>query len=71
MGVFILNVHLLQPQDKNTGVVSHFLLLEIFPTQGSNLGLLYCRQTLYQLSHLGNPIEGTSVNYSQHNENKT
>ena len=24
---------------------------EIFPTQGSNLGLLHCRQTLYHLSH--------------------
>ena len=58
-------------QDKNTGVVCHFLLPEIFPTQGSNLGLLYFRQTLYQLSHLGNPIEGASVNYSQDSENKT
>ena len=27
----------------------------IFPTQGSNPGLLYCRQTLYQLSHKGSP----------------
>ena len=25
------------------------------PTQGSNLGLLYCRQTLYHLSHQGRP----------------
>ena len=25
----------------------------IFPTQGSNLGLLHCRQTLYRLSHQG------------------
>ena len=25
----------------------------IFPTQGSNLGLLHCRQTLYPLSHQG------------------
>ena len=29
----------------------------IFPTQGSNLGLLHCRQTLYHLSHQGNPIQ--------------
>ena len=29
------------------------LLQEIFPTQGSNLGLLHCRQTLYHLSHQG------------------
>ena len=31
----------------------HFLLQGIFPTQGSNLGLLPCRRTLYQLSHQG------------------
>ena len=36
---------------KNTGVGCHFLLQEIFPTQGSNLGLPYCRQILYHLSH--------------------
>ena len=36
---------------KNTGVGCHFLLQGIFPTQGSNLGLLHCRQTLYCLSH--------------------
>jgi len=27
----------------------------IFPTQGSNPGLLHCRQILYHLSHLGSP----------------
>ena len=27
----------------------------IFPTQGSNLGLLHCRQILYHLSHQGSP----------------
>ena len=32
------------------------LLQGIFPTQGSNPGLLHCRQTLYQLSHQGSPI---------------
>ena len=45
---------LLHPWDspgRNTGVGCHFLLQEIFPTQGSNLGLPYCRQTLYHLSH--------------------
>ena len=31
---------------KNTGVGCHFLLQEIFPTQGLNPGLLNCRQTL-------------------------
>ena len=33
----------------------YFLLQEIFPTQGSNLGLPYCRQTLYHLSRQGGP----------------
>ena len=37
---------------KNTGVVCHFLLQGIFPTQGSNLGLLHYRQILYHLSHV-------------------
>ena len=32
---------------KNTGVGCHFLLQDIFPTQGSKLGLPHCRQTLY------------------------
>ena len=31
---------------KNTGVDCHFLLQGIFPTQGSNPGLLHCRQML-------------------------
>ena len=45
---------LLHPWDspgKNTGVGYHFLLQGIFPTQGSNPGLLHYRQTLYPLSH--------------------
>ena len=29
----------------------HALLHRIFPTQGSNTGLLYCRHILYYLSH--------------------
>ena len=45
---------------KNTGVVwsgyCYFLLQGIFPTQGSNLGLLHCRQILYQLSYEGSPF---------------
>ena len=41
--------------NKNTEVGCHFLLQGIFPTQGSNLGLLHCGQILYQLSHLGSP----------------
>ena len=36
---------------QNTGVGNLSLLQEIFPTQGSNRGLLHCRQILYQLSH--------------------
>ena len=40
---------------QNTGVGSHSLLQGIFPTQGSNPGLLHCRWILYQLSHQGSP----------------
>ena len=36
---------------QNTGVDCPFLLQEIFPTQGSNLGLPHWRQILYCLSH--------------------
>ena len=36
---------------QNTGVGSLFLLQGIFPTQGSNPCLPYCRWILYQLSH--------------------
>ena len=32
---------------KNAGVGCHFLLQGIFPSQGSNPGLLRCRQILY------------------------
>ena len=39
----------------NTGVGSLSLLQGIFPTQGSNPGLLHCGQILYQLSHKGSP----------------
>ena len=33
----------------------HFLLQGILPTQGSNSGLLHCRQILYHLNYLGSP----------------
>ena len=33
------------------------LLQEIFLTQGSNLDLLHCTQTVYHLSHQGSPNE--------------
>ena len=42
--------------DKNTVVGCHFLLQGIFPTQGSNPGLLRCRRILYQRSYEGSPI---------------
>ena len=42
---------------KNTGVGCHSLLQGIFPTQGSNLGFLHCRQTLYCLSHRESPSD--------------
>ena len=38
---------------KITEVVCHALLQRIFPTQGSNPGLLHCRQILYHLSYQG------------------
>ena len=38
---------------KNTGVGCHFLLQGIFLTQESNLGLLHCKQIVYQLSYEG------------------
>ena len=40
---------------QNTGVGSLSLLQGIFPTQGSNPGLLHCRWILYQLSHKRSP----------------
>ena len=41
-----------QGKPKDTGVGSPSLLQWIFPTQGSNQGLLHCRRILYQLSYL-------------------
>ena len=40
---------------KDTGVGCHTLLQGIFPTQGSNPGLPYCRQILYRLNYQGSP----------------
>ena len=45
-----LSIGILQ---QGTGVGGHALLQGIFPTQGSNPGLLHCRQILYHLSHQG------------------
>ena len=38
---------------QNTAVGSLSLLQGIFPTQGSNPGLLHCKRILYQLNHQG------------------
>ena len=43
-------------QANSPGVDCHFLLQGIFSTQGLNLGLPHCRQTLYHLSHQGSLI---------------
>ena len=40
---------------KHTGVGCHALLQGIFPTQGSNPGLLHCRRIIYQMSHQESP----------------
>ena len=50
------HVQLYSPWDssgQNAGVGCLSLLQGIFPTQGSNPGLLHCRWILYQLSHEG------------------
>ena len=49
---------------QNTGVGSLSLLQGIFPTQGSNPGLLHCRHILYQLSHKGSPSNSGELIYS-------
>ena len=51
---------------QNTGVGSLSLLQGIFPTQGSNPGLLHCRRILYQLNHQGSPgiLEGIVYAFS-------
>ena len=42
--------------DYYTGVGCHFLLQEIFPTEGSNPSVPHWRQTLYRLSHQGSTL---------------
>ena len=46
---------ILQARILGTEMGSLSLLQGIFPTQGSNPGLLHCRRILYQLSHQGSP----------------
>ena len=50
---------------KNTGVGCHALLQGIFPTQGSNMGVLHGRQILYHLSHRGRPLRADGTNISE------
>ena len=54
---------------KNTGVGCHFLLQEIFPTEGVNPGLPHCKQTLYRLSHQGS-FYSQEILKSQNNSGK-
>ena len=51
----------------STGVGCHALLQGIFPTQGSNPGLLHCRWILYHLSHQGSPriLEWVAYSFSR------
>ena len=50
---------------KTAGVGRHFLLQGIFPTQGSNPGLLHCRQNLYRLGYKGSPLSDTETQPSK------
>ena len=50
---------------------SHSLLQGIFLTQGSNLGLPHCRQTLYHLSHEGSPGSCFRCQEQSSEQNKT
>ena len=55
------------PEENRVGILlghglgCHALLQGIFPTQGSNPGLLHCRQILYCLSYLGSSNRKHSV----------
>ena len=44
----------------------HSLLQGLFLTQGSNIGLLYCGQNLYCLSHQGSPKILTNISLKIH-----
>ena len=57
---------------KNTGVSCHAHLQGIFPTQGSNPGLLHHRLILYCLSHQGSPNRSnTDHKFILENSNNT
>ena len=55
--------------DKSTGVCCHFLLQGTFPTQGLNLGLLHCRQILYQLSYYKVPYSFPDASFFSTKQN--
>ena len=64
MKVFQLCLTLCDPMDHTVHGILQARILDwvafpfsrgIFPTQGSNSGLLFCGQILYQLSHQGSP----------------
>ena len=46
-------------------VSSGSLFQGIFPTQGSNSGLLYCRKILYQMSHQGRILGWVAYPFSR------
>ena len=50
-----------------TGMGSHSLLQEIFPTQGSNLGLLNYRKFLYYLSYQRSLNSAWTDSFNPHN----
>ena len=52
---------------KNAGVGCHALLQGLFPTSGSNPGLLHCRWILYHLSHQESPriLEWVAMPFSR------
>ena len=56
-------IQFMESPGQNTGVGSLSLLQGIFPTQGSNPGLLHCRLIYYQLSHKASPRILGWVNY--------
>ena len=62
--------HVLQPArllclwdfpGKDTGVGCHFLLQEVFLTQGSKPGLLHYRGIIYHLSHRESPRDYLTI----------
>ena len=56
---------------QNTGVGSRSLLQRIFPTQGSNPGLLHYRSPSLQLSHRGSPSKPSVVHFQSMNPSKS